>query len=106
LQARDPRLLEEQANQALRDLEVGDRATAQRSDGDDVAGRAADHVPRRVAHGQHFLGAAVERDDGGLVEDDAATARVDERVRGTEVDGEVERQGYDLLLGAWPLAAG
>jgi len=47
-----------------------------------------------VAHREHFLGAAVQRDDGRLVEDDAAPARVDQRVRGPEVDGEVEGQGY------------
>ena len=92
LQARDAGALEQQADHALRDLEVGDRAAAQRADGDDVAGRAPDHLPRLVAHREHVVGAAVQRDDGRLVEDDALAARVDERVGGAEVDGEVAGQ--------------
>ena len=66
----DARPLEEQPDHALGDLEVGDRAAAQRPHGDDVAGRAPDHLPRLVAHREHVLGPAVERDDRRLVEDD------------------------------------
>ena len=79
-------------DQALRDLEVGDRATAQRPHRDDVAGRAPDHLPRVVPHREHVLAAAVERDDGRLVEDDPLAPRVDKRVGGAEVDGEVPSQ--------------
>ena len=92
-----PGALEQHPDQPLRDLEVGDRAAAQRADGDDVAGRATDHLPGVVPEREHVLGAGVHRDDGRLVEDDAATARVDERVGGAEVDGEVARQGVLLL---------
>ena len=45
--------LQQQADHALGDVEVGDGALAQRAHGHDVAGRAADHLPRLVAHGQH-----------------------------------------------------
>ena len=45
LQPRDARALEQHADEALRDLEVGDGAAAQRTDRDDVPGRAADHLP-------------------------------------------------------------
>ena len=40
--------LQQQADHALGDVEVGDGALAQRAHGDDVAGRAADHLPRLV----------------------------------------------------------
>ena len=43
------------------------------------------------------MGAGVQRDDGGLVEDDALAARVDERVGGAEVDGEVASSGVAPL---------
>ena len=71
VEAVDADPLEQQADHALGDLEVGDGALAQGAHRDDVAGRAADHLPRLVAHGQHVLGAAVERDDRRLVEHDA-----------------------------------
>ena len=87
------RALEQQADHALRDLEVGDRAAAQWPHRDDVARRAADHLPRLLTHREHVLRAAVERDDRRLVQDDAAPARVHEGVRGTEIDREVARQG-------------
>ena len=89
----DADAVQQQPDHALGDLEVGDRALAQRPDGDDVAGRAADHLPRLVTHRQHLLGALVQRDHGGLVEHDAAAPLVDERVGGAEVDGEVARHG-------------
>ena len=89
LEAGDARALEQHPDQALGDLEVGDRAAAQRPDRDDVARRAADHLPRVVPEREHLVGAAVHGDDRRLVEDDALAARVHEGVRGAEVDGEV-----------------
>ncbi len=52
-------------------------------------GRAADHPLRLGAHGKDGAGKGVDRDDGRLVQDDAAAANVDERVRGPEVDRHV-----------------
>src|SRR5262249_29257916 len=46
---------------------------------------------------ENVLRTTVERDDGRLVEDDPLSARVDERVRRTEIDREVARQGAALL---------
>ena len=100
LHAGDPGPGEDEADQPLGDLEVGDRAAAQRPDRHDVPGGAPDHVPRLVAHGEDVLGAAVQRDDGRLVEDDPLAPRVHEGVRGSEVDGEVARHGRVLLGGA------
>ena len=93
LQARDAGALEQHADEALGDLEVGDRTAAQRTDRDDVAGGATDHLPGVVAEREHLVGARVHGDDGRLVEDDPLAARVDERVGGAEVDGEVAGQG-------------
>ena len=67
----DADALQQQADHALGDLEVGDGAAAQRPHGDDVAGRAADHLPRLAAGGQHLAGLPVEGDDRRLVEHDA-----------------------------------
>jgi hypothetical protein len=72
--ARHPGTLEQNAEQALGDLEVGDRAAAQRTDGDDVARCAPDHLPRLVTDRKHLVAATVERDDRRLVDDDAFAA--------------------------------
>jgi hypothetical protein len=84
--------LQQQADHALGDLEVGDGTLAQRSDCHDVARRSADHLPRLVAHGEDVLRAAVEGDDRRLVENDALPPRVHEGVGGTQIDGEVAGQ--------------
>ena len=84
------------------DLEVGDRAAAQRADGDDVARRATDHLPRLLTHRQNVLRAAVERDHRGFVENDPLRARVHQRVRRTEIDGQVARQDAALFDRSMP----
>jgi hypothetical protein len=49
----------------------------------------AEHPLGLVADGEHLAGGVVERDDAGLVEQDAPAADVDERVGGPEVDRHV-----------------
>ena len=96
--------LQQQADHFLRHFEVGDRTLAQGPHRDDVARRAADHLPRLVAHRQHFLVAAVEGDDRRLVEHDALTLGVHEGVRSAEVDREVAGHGSaprPVLVVAW-----
>ena len=51
--------------------------------------RAADHPLGLGAHGKDGSSKGVDRDDGRLVQHDAAATHVDERVRGAEVDGHV-----------------
>jgi hypothetical protein len=51
-------LADEMLDHLLRHLEIGDHAVAQRADGLDVAGRAAEHQLGLVAHGQDLLLAA------------------------------------------------
>ena len=95
-----PDSLQEQPNHPLRDVEVGDSALAEWPHGDDVARRPTDHLPRLVAHRQYVLRAAIERDDGRLVQDDALAPRVHERVRRAEIDREVASQGQSPSRGA------
>ena len=88
----DPRhaaTLEEKADHALGDVEVGDGPLTQRPHRDDVAGRAADHLPCVLTDGQDVLGPGVQGDDGRLVQDDSLAPCVYERVRRAEVDGEI-----------------
>ena len=93
-----PGPLQQQADHALGDVEVGDGALAQRAHGDDVAGRAPDHLPGLVAHGQHVAGLLVEGDHRRLVEHDAPAPGVDERVGRAEVDGEVAAHWRTALI--------
>ncbi len=76
---------------ALGDVEVGDRPLAERAHGHDVAGGAADHLPRLGADGQHLAAAGVVGDDRRLVQDDALTLGVDQGVRRAQVDRQVAR---------------
>ena len=85
----DPNPLQDHADHPLRDVEVGDGAVAEGPDRHDVRGRPADHVPGLLAHREDLASALVHRDHGGLVEHDAVALAEHERVRRTEVDGQV-----------------
>jgi hypothetical protein len=68
------RLVDEVAEHRLGDLEVGDDAIAQRPDGTTVPGRAAEHLLRLLADGEHLLAAArvaLDGDHGRLAAHDA-----------------------------------
>ena len=94
----DPDPLQQQPDHALGDVEVGDGAAAQRAHGDDVAGRAADHLPGLVAGRQHLAALAVQGDDRRLVQHDAPALGVHQGVGRAEVDGQVASQGLLLAL--------
>ena len=83
------RLADEVLEHLLRHLEVGDDAVLHRADGDDVAGRAAEHLLGVAADGFDLVGDLVDRDDRRLGDDDAAPLRVDERVGRAEVDRQI-----------------
>ena len=86
------RLLNEVIQHALGDFEVGDDAVLHGPDGDDIAGRAAKHLLGFFADGFHFAGVLVDRDDGGLVDDDAFALGEDQRVGRAQIDGEIGRK--------------
>ena len=77
---------DEVAQHGLGDQVIGDHAVAHRPDHLDAAGMPADHRSRVVTDGHHSVVALGDGDDGGLVEDNAAAALVDEHVGGPEVD--------------------
>ena len=54
-----------------------------------LPGRAAQHLLGLFADGFDFTGVLVDGDDGGLVDHDALAAGIDERVGGSEIDGEI-----------------
>ena len=87
-------LADEVLDHLLGDFEIGDDAVAHRTDGFDVAGRAAQHHLGVVADGEHLLLAALRNDgdDGRLVQHDAPALDVDERVGCAEIDRHVTGQ--------------
>src|SRR6201987_956862 len=75
-------LLDEVAQHLLGDVEVGDHAVLEGTDRLDRPRRSSEHPLRLDADGVHLSGPLVDGDHRRLREDDAATAHVDERVRG------------------------
>ena len=86
------RLLDEVVQHLLGDFEVGDHAVLHGLDGHDVARRAPQHLLGFLAHGFYFAGVLVDGHDGRLVDHDALPGRVDQRVGGAEVDGQIARK--------------
>ena len=82
-------LLDEVAEHAFGRVEVGDDAVLQRTDRNDVARRTADHGLSVGTDGNDAALGLVDRNNGRLVQDDAATAYVDEGVGSAQVDGHV-----------------
>ena len=86
------RLHDEVVQHLLGVAEVGDDAVLHRLDGDDVARRAPEHLLGLLANRHDFIGIRVDRDDGGLVDDDALAVRKDKRVGRPEIDGQIVRK--------------
>ncbi len=83
------RLLDEVVQHLLGDFEVGDHAVFHGLDGDDVAGRAAQHLFGFFAHGLDFARVLVDGHDGGLIDHNAFAARVHQRVGGPQINGKI-----------------
>src|SRR4029079_1690842 len=81
----------------LGDFEVGDDAVAHRPDCFDVARRSSEHHLGVVAHVAYLLLApAIDGgDDVGFVQHDAPALDVDQRVRCSEIDRHIARQGTE-----------
>ena len=86
------RLLDEVVQHLFGDFEVGDDAVFHRLDGHDVAGRAAQHLLGFLAHRLHLAGVLVDGHDGGLIDNNALTGRVDQGVGGAQIDGQIARK--------------
>ncbi len=83
------RLLNEVIQHLLGDFEIGDHAVFHGLDGDDIAGRAAQHFLGLFADSLHFSGVLVDGDDGWLVNDNPFAFGENESVGGSEIDGKI-----------------
>ena len=81
----------------LGNLEVGDDAVFERTDGDDVAGRAAEHAFGLIADGEDFVRAGLHGDHGGFAQHDALIAYIDQGVGRSEIDPDVTREEAEKL---------
>ena len=77
------------AKHGLGDLEVGDYAVLEGTNGDNVTGGPAEHALGVVADGLDFIGAGLDRHHRGLAQDDAMTLDVDQGVGGPKVDSDI-----------------
>ena len=73
----------------LRHLEIGNDAVFQGADGDNVAGRAAQHFLGFAAHGFDVSMDLVNGHDGGFVHDDPLTLGEHQGIGGAQVNGKV-----------------
>ena len=86
------RFLNEVIQHALGDLEVGDHTVLHGLDGDDVAGRAPQHLFRLLANRLYLAIVLVDGDDGWFVDNDALSFGKDQRVGRSEVNRKVRRK--------------
>jgi hypothetical protein len=70
-------------------VEIGDHAVLERPHREDTVRRAAQHALRLEPDALDLPGGFLDGHDGGLVEHDALTLHVDERVGGAEIDGDL-----------------
>src|ERR1043166_3887303 len=83
--------LEEVAQHLLGAVEVGDHAVLEGPDRDDAVRRAPQHALRLEPDPLDLAGAALDRHDRGLVQDDPLTLDVHQRIGGAEIDGNLVR---------------
>ena len=74
-------------NHLFGDFKIGNHAVAQRTNGMNVARRAAQHLFGFVAHRQNLFFAAIffNRNHGRLVQHDTLSLNVDQRICGTQI---------------------
>ena len=81
------RLVDEVIQHLLGDFEVSDDAVLHRLDGDNIAGRAAQHFLRLFTDRLNFAGRFVQRDNRRLIDNNAFSFRENQRVGGAKVNG-------------------
>ena len=90
--------VDEVAQHLLADLEVGDDAIFEGPNRLNVARGPPDHPLGLRSYCQRPTILDVHGDHRGLVQDDAATADIDQRVRRSEVDGHVSTQQEEAVV--------
>jgi hypothetical protein len=85
-------------------VKIGDDAVLHRADGDDVSGRAPDHLFGLVTDGQHCSRVPLHGHHRGLLQHDPAVADKNQGIGSTQVDSHIagdlvedEVQGHWLL---------
>lgn len=82
----------EVAQHRLCDLEIGDDSILYRTNRNDMSGSAAQHFLGRLADGPHLVGPPAvlrNRDHARFRDDDPTTFHVNQRIRRTQINGEV-----------------
>ena len=77
----------------LAEVEIGDHSVAQRPDGLDVAGCAADHALGLHTHGQQPIVPGIDGNHRRLIEYDATTAHIHQGVGCPEIHGHIPAKG-------------
>ena len=92
--------VDEVLDHLLGDIDVRDHAVAERADRLDLVGGLAHHQLGVVTDRLDLLHAVdgLDGDDRGLVQDDSASANVDERIGGSEVDRHVVRHPFEPAI--------
>ena len=85
------RLVDKVAQHGLGNIEVGDDAVLEGTNGHDIAGRTAEHTLGLDTDGQDALIVLVDSDNRGLANNDALAAHGDKRIGGAKVDREIAR---------------
>ncbi len=83
------RLADKMLEHLFRHFEVGDDAVLHRTDRDDIARRAAEHLFRVAADRLDLIRDFVDRNDRGFADDDAAALCVNKRVRRAQIDRQI-----------------
>ena len=82
-------LADEVAEHGFGDLEIGDHAVFQGTNGDDVARRAAEHSLRFIADGKNAVGALLHGHDRRFTQNDTLVFYEDQSVGGPQINAYV-----------------
>ena len=82
-------LVDEEAQHTLRNVVICNDAAAQRTDGNDVAGRPPDHLPRFFANSKHLVCIAIHRYNRRFFEDNPLSLYIDEHIRRPQINSYV-----------------
>jgi hypothetical protein len=86
------RFADQMGQHSLGNFEVGDDTVFERTDGDDVAGRAAEHAFGLIADGENLVRAGLHGDHGGFAQHNALIAHIDQGVGRSKIDPDVTRE--------------
>ena len=74
------------------DVEIGNDAVAQGTNGNNIGGGAPDHLLGFGANGENAFAAPFNGDDGRFIDGDASPVDKDERICSPQINGDVVRE--------------